>query len=390
MSPEQLIPGLDVHMRSDVYALGVPAVRAAGRRAAVRGHDLSSDRPRRRAGGGCCKPKPTRPSARLATHGSGDGGDGAAARRMEVRALRQPAARRSRLGPLLKALEKDRTRRYPFVSELIADHLERHLRTSRCWRDGGVGVSRRGSSCGGTRWAWGRRGVTRDAPRGGLARDDRGGAGAGAAPERDGEGRRPSREAGLGVLVGLFEVADPTDASRGHDHGARDSGQGRGANRARAGGAAAGRGAAARDDGSGLSQSRLVQERPGAQRPGTHPPAASVRPEQPGGRRRPGLARRDHVAAGRAQGGRAARPRGRRAVARNFWRRRRPRSRPPGARVGGLPSREHRRRRIRGAGGLRALHPSSQSPGEGTGRLPRSARRHSVRQSGPRGRRASL
>jgi non-specific serine/threonine protein kinase/serine/threonine-protein kinase len=124
MSPEQADLGPEVDTRADVYALGMllyellvgslPFDAAAFR-------DASLDEIRRRIR----EEEPPKPSARLASLG------GPAAAAAENRRTELPALGRRLAGDLdwivLKALDKDRTRRYASVAELSAD-LRRHLR----------------------------------------------------------------------------------------------------------------------------------------------------------------------------------------------------------------------------------------------------------------------
>ena len=115
---------LDIDTRSDIYSLGVLLVRAARRRAAVRSQGAAADagsRPAPACSAARIRSRRARGSAALGA----DAADVAKKRRTDSAALR-----RQLRGDLdwitMKALEKDRTRRYSTASQL-ADDIERYL-----------------------------------------------------------------------------------------------------------------------------------------------------------------------------------------------------------------------------------------------------------------------
>ncbi len=124
MSPEQAeMNGLDIDTRTDVYSLGVVLYELLTGTQPLDSEELRRagfDEMRRRIR----HEEPPRPSARINTLGKG------ASQAMMRRRGDGPALARDLCGDLdwitMKALEKDRTRRYGSPAELAAD-LERHL-----------------------------------------------------------------------------------------------------------------------------------------------------------------------------------------------------------------------------------------------------------------------
>jgi serine/threonine protein kinase/tetratricopeptide (TPR) repeat protein len=125
MSPEQIDPsGQDVDTRADVYSLGVMLYEIlVGARPFPPAYQLEGgiDQLRRKI----LEEDPKRPSTRLGTLDPADSGATASRRGVDV-----PTLRRQLRGELdwivMKALEKDRTRRYGSPAELAAD-IENYL-----------------------------------------------------------------------------------------------------------------------------------------------------------------------------------------------------------------------------------------------------------------------
>jgi eukaryotic-like serine/threonine-protein kinase len=143
MSPEQAeLTGQDVDTRTDVYSLGVMLYELLVGTLPFDPQELRSaglDGIRRKI----LNQEPSKPSTRLATLGGERSTESARCRRVDV-----PSLRRQLKGDLdwitMKALEKDRARRYGSPAELAAD-IERHLtdqavlagppsRTYRTWK----------------------------------------------------------------------------------------------------------------------------------------------------------------------------------------------------------------------------------------------------------------
>ena len=126
MSPEQAeMTSQDIDTRTDVYALGVLLYELLAGALPFSSKELRKanfDEVRRRIR----EDEPSKPSTRLSTLGEGESAEAARRRRTELSALRKQL--RGDLDWItMRALEKDRTRRYASPSELAAD-VGRHLR----------------------------------------------------------------------------------------------------------------------------------------------------------------------------------------------------------------------------------------------------------------------